>query len=110
MSQPTYIIVITTCGDETEAGRLAALLVESRLAACVQGNRIQSVYRWQGRIEDATEVRLMIKARYADYAEIENLIQEFHSYANPEIIGIPVVAGSDAYLNWIWDETRREIE
>jgi len=106
----SYMVVMTTCANQPEAERITMALLEQRLAACVQGNQIQSVYRWQGKIEDAREIRLIIKARLSDFGEIEKLIKQYHSYANPEIISVPIVAGSEAYLNWIEDETRRKIE
>ncbi len=106
----SYVMVMATCADDREAGKIATLLVEKRLAACVQGSRVQSIFHWQGKIEEAREVQLMIKARLSDFGEIEKLIKENHSYENPEIIAIPIVAGSRAYLDWVEDETRREIE
>jgi periplasmic divalent cation tolerance protein len=102
-----YIIVITTCPTEAEAGRLAGLLMEKRLAACVQASAIKSTYRWLGSIETADEVRLMIKATAADYSEIEALIKLAVSYQNPEIIAIPIVAGSQIYFDWMDQETSR---
>ncbi len=96
-----YLVVMTTCESEEQAGRLAAALVEKRLAACVQASDITSVYRWKGTVETSKEVRLMIKARSADYAAIEALIAGMHSYEVPEVIAIPVVAGSAGYLGWL---------
>jgi len=106
----SYVVVMATCANDKESGKIAALLVEKGLAACVQGSRIQSIFRWQGKMEEAREVQLLIKARLSDFGEIEKLIKEHHSYENPEIIAIPIVAGSQAYLDWIRDETEREIE
>ncbi len=102
-----YIIVITTCANDDEAKQLTKELIEKRFAACVQANPIHSTYRWQGVIESAKEVRLLIKARAADYGEIETLIKKTHSYENPEILALPVIAGSAAYLNWVEQETQR---
>jgi periplasmic divalent cation tolerance protein len=110
MSENGYIVVLTTCAGEMEARGIAAGLIENRLSACVQSSTIQSVYRWQGKIENASEIRLMIKAKTSDYARIEALIKLAHPYDNPEIIALPVLAGSQAYLDWISEETRREIE
>jgi periplasmic divalent cation tolerance protein len=101
-----YVIVVTTCPDDELASRIATVLVERKLAACVQASDITSTYRWQGAIETAREVRLMIKAKSADYAAIEACIMELHTYQNPEVIALPLVAGSRLYLDWIDAETR----
>jgi periplasmic divalent cation tolerance protein len=101
-----YVMVITTCPDDEQATRLATALVEKKLAACVQASPIVSIYRWKGAVETGKEVRLMIKAKYADYAAIEAFILAGHSYENPEVIAIPVIAGSRMYLDWIDTETR----
>jgi periplasmic divalent cation tolerance protein len=103
---PKYIVVVTTCADEEAASRIAGVLVERKLAACVQASAITSTYRWQGAIETAREVRLMIKAKSADYDAIQACIVELHSYQTPEVIALPVVAGSRSYLDWIDVETR----
>jgi len=101
-----YVIVVTSCPTDEQATRLAAALVEKRLAACVQASSIISTYRWQGVVETGKEVRLLIKAKSADYAAIEALIRVTLSYENPEVLAIPVVAGSRPYLDWIDTETR----
>jgi len=103
-----HVIVITTCADDEEATRLATALVEKKLAACVQTSPIVSIYRWKGAVETGKEVRLMIKAKYADYAAIEAFILAGHSYENPEVIAIPVIAGSRIYLEWLDAETGGE--
>jgi periplasmic divalent cation tolerance protein len=102
-----YAIVMTTCPSDEEATRLAAALVERKLAACVQANPIVSTYRWKGVVETGKEVRLLIKAKYSDYAEVEALVKATLSYENPEVLAIPVVAGSRIYLDWIDTETQR---
>lgn len=101
-----YVVVITTCPDEEMASHIATALVERKLAACVQASAITSTYRWQGAIESAREVRLMIKAKSADYDAIQACIVELHTYQNPEVIALPVIAGSRSYLDWIDAETR----
>ena len=101
-----YIVVITTVPDDEQASRLARVLVERQLAACVQASAITSTYRWQGAIETGREVRLMIKAKSVDYDAIQACIVELHSYQNPQIIALPIVAGARSYLDWIDAETR----
>jgi periplasmic divalent cation tolerance protein len=101
-----YVIVMTTCPTDEEANRIAAALVQGKMAACVQTSAITSTYRWQGAVESSKEVGLMIKARRANYAAIEALIRVMHSYENPEVLAIPVLAGSRIYLEWIEAETQ----
>ena len=97
--------VLTTAGSEEEAGRIAALLVERRLAACVQiVGPIVSRYRWQGAIEEEREWQCLAKTTAAAYETVEASIREAHSYDEPEIVATPIVAGSPGYLAWIADE------
>jgi periplasmic divalent cation tolerance protein len=96
-----YLVVMTTCASEEQARVLTTALLEKKLAACVQASDISSSYRWKGAIETSNEVRLMIKARQADYAAIEALILAMHTYETPEVLAVPVVAGSRAYLEWL---------
>jgi periplasmic divalent cation tolerance protein len=110
MSAVSHLIVITTCPTDTEAELLAGTLIDKRLAACVQMSRINSIYRWNGKVESAPEVSLLIKAKSSDYGEIEALIKSIHSYDNPEVVAIPVIAGSPLYLNWIDEETARLLD
>jgi periplasmic divalent cation tolerance protein len=100
-------MIVTTCPNAEQATKLAEMLIKQQLAACVQASDISSTYRWQGVVETAKEVRLMIKAKRADYEAIEAFVRVTHPYENPEILALPVVAGSRAYLEWIDMETRR---
>jgi|SRR5215203_940250 len=94
--------VLTTAGSEEEAGVIAELLVERRLAACVQVvGPIVSRYRWQGAIEEAREWQCLAKTTAAAYEAVEAAIREVHSYDEPEIVATPIVAGSARYLAWI---------
>lgn len=96
------LVVITTTETQVDAERLARLLVERELAACVQIlPQITSVYRWQGKVERAAEFLLLIKSTHEAYPELEAAIRENHSYETPEILALPVEAGSDGYLNWL---------
>ena len=107
MSTPRHVCVMTTCPNAEEAGRLADALVQQRLAACVQTHAVDSTYRWQGVVEHSAEVRLLIKARLADLAAIDALVKATVSYENPELVALPVVAGSRFYLDWIDAQTQR---
>jgi periplasmic divalent cation tolerance protein len=101
------LIVLTNCPDAEVADRIARTLVEQKLAACV--NRlpaVDSVYRWQGAVERAVEVPLLIKTTRERLPEVQEAIRALHPYEVPEIIAIPVVAGLPAYLRWVVDETQ----
>jgi len=99
--------VVTTAASADEARRIATALVEERLAACVQiVGPIESIYRWQGKVETAAELQCWIKTRRQHYALLEAAIRRLHSYEVPEILAVPIVAGSEAYLKWLTDETR----
>jgi periplasmic divalent cation tolerance protein len=101
------LIVLTNCPDAEVADRIARTLVEQKLAACV--NRlpaVDSVYRWQGAVERAVEVPLLIKTTRERLPEVQEAIRALHPYEVPEIIAIPVVAGLPVYLRWVVDETQ----
>ncbi len=101
-------LVITNCPDEETANRIALAVVEAKLAACVNIlPRVQSIYRWQGAVESAAEVPLLIKTTAAAYPALEAAIRESHPYDVPEIIALPITAGLPAYLNWLAAETRQ---
>lgn len=96
-----YCVILTTCPDREEGERLARLLVESRLAACVQMTGVTSFYEWDGALNRDDEQLLLIKAPSSSYGKIETVISRNHRYDVPEIIRIPVTAGSERYLRWI---------
>ncbi|MEX2108602.1 MAG: divalent-cation tolerance protein CutA [Solirubrobacterales bacterium] len=99
-----YIQVLTTVGSAEEAEQISAILVDRRLAACVQiVGPIASRYRWQGKVEEDREWQCFAKTEAARYPEVEAAIREIHSYDEPEIIATPIVAGSEGYLDWISD-------
>ena len=96
------LLVITNLPDAQAAGQLAQRLIEERAAACVnQLAPCTSTYRWQGGIETATEVPLLIKTTRAAYPRLEALIREHHPYELPEIVAVPVTTGLPAYLDWV---------
>ena len=95
-------IVFTTAGSQEEARKIAHALVERRLAACVNiVPQIESVYRWQEKVETATEWLLIIKTQAELFARVRDAIKELHSYELPECVMVEVGGGSDAYLGWI---------
>jgi periplasmic divalent cation tolerance protein len=96
------IVVLSTCATEQEAAKLAQVLVESKVAACVTmvpGGR--SVYRWQGAIESAAECLLIIKSSRRHFEPLRIALEQAHTYDVPEVLAIPVVEGSANYLNWL---------
>lgn len=100
------ILVLTNLPDRDAASKLARVLVETRAAACVNVlAACASVYRWQGDIENAEEVPLLIKTRASLYPQVEQTIRAHHPYELPEIVSVPVIAGWPAYLQWVADET-----
>jgi periplasmic divalent cation tolerance protein len=91
-----------TAGSVDEANRLADMLVDKRLAACVQIMReMNSVFRWQGKVETQREVLLIAKTLSSRFAEIEREVVKLHSYETPEIVAVPLCAGSGPYLEWL---------
>jgi len=100
-----YSIVITTYPDKESAKRIAKLLVDRHLAACVQMLPVESVYSWQGEVCGENEITLHIKSKTALFEKIASLIRENHSYELPEIIQVPITGGSADYLKWIGDCT-----
>lgn len=95
-------IVLTTAGSQEEARKIAHALVERRLAACVNiVPQIESVYRWQGKVESATEWLLIIKTQASAFERVHDAVKEIHSYDLPECVMLEVVEGSKEYLDWI---------
>jgi|TARA_B110000438_G_scaffold294768_1_gene336683 periplasmic divalent cation tolerance protein len=96
-----HIVILTTCPTMEEAVKIETDLLQRRLAACVQKDKIESSYLWKGNLQTATEVRLMIKTKQALFAAVEGAIRSGSSYDTPEVIALPMVAGSSDYLSWI---------
>ena len=104
------IQVVTTTDREDEAKCIADEVVERRLAACVQIlGPIKSIFRWDNRLEEAQEWLLIMKTRKDLYAELEEAIRDAHHYEVPEILALPVIAGNQAYLDWVRKETSESI-
>ena len=103
------LLILTNLPDEARARDLATALESRRLAACVNVLApCHSVYRWQGAIESAQEVPLLIKTTAARYADLEAAIRAAHPYELPEIIAVPIAHGLPGYLDWLVTETRAE--
>ena len=104
-----FIVVFVTAGSAEEGERIAAALVEDRLAACVNRlSGVRSTYRWQGAIERADEELLIVKSRRDLFPRLRQRIAELHSYAVPEIVALPIVEGAEAYLKWLDEELAKK--
>jgi len=101
MKASEYLIVHTTVDDRPKAEFLARTLLDARLAACIQIVSIHSLYRWEGTLESSDEYRLEIKTRTDCYEALEALLLRHHPYETPEILAVPVVAGSEGYFKWV---------
>jgi periplasmic divalent cation tolerance protein len=100
-----YGVVLVTAASKEEGEAIAQALIQARLAACVSLMPIRSVYTWQGNVHHEEEWQLMIKTNLSRFADLEAKIREIHSYEVPEIIALPIFAGSQPYLNWIAAQT-----
>lgn len=102
MDDSDSVVILITVGSGNEATQIAKHLVESRLAACVQMlDGIESVYRWEGKIESGSEVLLLAKTTRDKFEDLEATVRSLHSYQTPEIIAIPIIAGSAPYMAWL---------
>jgi len=105
MSQD-LLLVLCTCPGNGIAAKISTALIEQNLAACV--NRVPAVkswYRWEGHLKQDDEVLLLIKTTRARFHEVETAIRRLHPYELPEIIGVSITAGSEAYLKWVMEST-----
>jgi periplasmic divalent cation tolerance protein len=96
------VVVLVTAPDADVAARIARTLVEEKLAAC--GNvlpQIRSIYRWEGNVEDAAEALLLLKTTRSRFKEVVDRVRQIHPYQVPEVVAVPIVAGLDAYLDWV---------
>ena len=102
MSDAEAIVVLMTAASFEEAERIAEMLVNQRLAACVQVlPEMQSIYFWQDEVQRDREVLIIAKTIRANFAALEQQVRAMHSYETPEIIALPIVAGSERYLEWL---------
>ena len=100
----------TTVADERQADLLATAAIESRLAACVQAEKISSTYRWQGQLERAAEIRLLLKTTRRAYPLLQQLLLELHPYELPAIFAIPLLGATPAYSNWVEQQMTVELD
>jgi periplasmic divalent cation tolerance protein len=102
-----YRLVLVTCANPMQAKLIARSVVEKRLAACVNILRspVESHYRWNGKVEKARELLLLIKTTARKIGGLEREVKRLHSYDVPEFMALPIVAGSKAYLDWLDENT-----
>jgi periplasmic divalent cation tolerance protein len=102
------LVVLVTCANPREARRIARALVEKKLAACVNvlSAPVHSLYRWKGKVESAREWLLLIKTSRRRFPALEKEVVSLHSYEVPEVIALPIAAGSAKYLAWLVESVR----
>ena len=101
-----YIVVYVTAPDEQKAASIAYIVVEDKLAACVNIIKgIKSIYLWEGKLETEAECLMIIKTRRSLFPALQKRIKELHPYKVPEIIAAPIIEGSMEYLLWVKDST-----
>jgi periplasmic divalent cation tolerance protein len=101
-----FIVALVVASSEEEAKKIARVLVEKKLAACVNIIKgVQSVFRWEGKLAEENEVLLIIKTKSKQFKNVEDEVKKLHSYDVPEIIALPIVSGSKDYLFWVDSET-----
>ena len=110
MSDPDgSIVVLVTAPNVEDAARIARVLVEERLCACANlVGPIRSIYRYEGAVHDDGEALLVLKTRAGLFSRVAARVRELHSYDVPEVIALPIVEGSEAYLRWIDQSTADE--
>jgi|TARA_B100000315_G_scaffold256897_1_gene304069 periplasmic divalent cation tolerance protein len=106
MKQSAYVVLFITTADDEEAQLISRVLLEQRKAACINiVPKVSSLFWWQDKILQAEESLLVIKTRVKLLDEIVLLVKEVHSNDVPEIIALPIVGGSQDYLEWVGEET-----
>ena len=102
MTSPLVLQIVTTTNSHEEAMRIARALVEDRLVACAQvSGPVNSIYRWQGKVQTDEEWRCSVKTLKSKYEEVESAMRKLHTYDEPEIVATEIVAGSKSYLEWV---------
>ena len=105
MKEASKVVVLITTATETEAHNIAELLLNQRKAACVNiVPRVDSLFRWQGKLDSAQESLLIVKATTSLLPEIIEMVKRAHSYETPEIIALPIISGNEDYLKWMDSE------
>ena len=101
-----YCSVYITTENKEEARRIGKTLVEEKLAACINIHRVESIYRWEGNIEEDIEAAMLVKTKAGLVEKVINRVRELHSYEVPCIVSLPIEKGNPEYLKWIEESTR----
>jgi periplasmic divalent cation tolerance protein len=102
MSTTEYVVILVTCGSHEEASSIAEKVITEKLAACVNiTSPVTSIYRWEGTLQKEVEWLIMIKTHQSKTTALQNLVKALHSYTIPEFITLPIIEGSESYLNWV---------
>jgi len=97
-----HIVILVTAKNKKEASQIALRLLESKLIACANIiDGVQSMFRWQGKIDSSKEVLLILKTKKSLFKKVSIKVKSIHSYQTPEIIALPIINGSADYLTWI---------
>jgi len=106
MAKPAYLVVFITTSSYDEARKIASALVVQRKAACVNiVPKVNSLFRWKGKIEEAEESLMVVKTRAELFTDVVSTVKSIHSYEVPEIIALPIIEGNADYLAWLKEET-----
>jgi len=106
MAKPAYLVVFITTSSYDEARKIASALVDQRKAACVNiVPKVNSLFRWKGKIEEAEESLMVVKTRAELFTDVVSTVKSIHSYEVPEIIALPIIEGNADYLAWLKEET-----
>jgi periplasmic divalent cation tolerance protein len=106
MAKPAYLVVFITASSYEEARKIASALVDQKKAACVNiVPKVNSLFRWKGKIEEVEESLMVVKTRAELFPEVVSAVKSIHSYEVPEIIALPIVEGNPDYLTWLKEET-----
>jgi periplasmic divalent cation tolerance protein len=103
---PEEIIIFITAGNKTEANQIAKVLIQEKLAACVNMiDPVESVFKWQNKMSQEKEILMMVKSINRNMDKIITMVKQNHSYDVPEIIAMPIISGSKEYLSWLREES-----
>jgi len=105
--EPQCGIILVTASSKEEAEAIAKILIHEKLAACVSMVPVHSIYTWQNEIHSGEEWQLLIKTVLLQFPLLEARVREIHSYEMPEIVALPIIQGSLAYLKWIGEQVQR---
>ena len=100
-----YCVVYITTKDEDEARKIGKTLVEEKLVACVNIHPVNSIYRWEGEIQEESEIAMLVKTKADLVGEVINRVKELHSYQVPCVVSLPIEKGNPDYLRWIEEST-----